>query len=297
MTEIVWKRKERAEGKMTGGRAENTGGHPVEMKEGPVPYLYFPLLDRTGLVRSGFSTKLGGVSEGDFTSMNLGISRGDDPGCVRENFRRMGEALGIRPEQMTLSWQTHTVHVRRAGREDMGKGVVRERDYRDVDGMITDVPGLCLVTLYADCVPLYFLDPVHRAIGLSHSGWKGTVNRMGRATVERMREAYGTRPEDLLACIGPSICADCYEIGEDVAEAFRQSFSPGLQERILRGKGAGKYQLDLWEANRLILLEAGIPAEQIAVTDICTMCNSQWLFSHRATGGRRGNLGAFLYLL
>ena len=205
--------------------------------------------------------------------------------------------MGVKAEQMVLSWQTHTVNVRQVGEEDMGKGVTRERDYRDVDGMITDVPGLCLVTLYADCVPLYFLDPVHKAIGLSHSGWKGTVKRMGRVTVERMREAYGTRPEDLLACIGPSICADCYEIGEDVANVFRQNFSRKEQERILREKSGGKYQLDLWEANRLILADTGIPAERIAVTDICTMCNSRWLFSHRATGGRRGNLGAFLYLL
>ncbi len=278
-------------------RQEAAEMYPIELKEGRVPYLYFPLLDRTGLARSGFSTKLGGVSTGDFESMNLGVSRGDNPSCVRENFRRMGEAMGVKAEQMVLSWQTHTVNVRQVGEEDMGKGVTRERDYRDVDGMITDVPGLCLVTLYADCVPLYFLDPVHKAIGLSHSGWKGTVKRMGRVTVERMREAYGTRPEDLLACIGPSICADCYEIGEDVANVFRQNFSRKEQERILREKSGGKYQLDLWEANRLILADTGIPAERIAVTDICTMCNSRWLFSHRATGGRRGNLGAFLYLL
>ena len=278
-------------------RQEAAEMYPIELKEGRVPYLYFPLLDRTGLARSGFSTKLGGVSTGDFESMNLGVSRGDNPSCVRENFRRMGEAMGVKAEQMVLSWQTHTVNVRQVGEEDMGKGVTRERDYRDVDGMITDVPGLCLVTLYADCVPLYFLDPVHKAIGLSHSGWKGTVKRMGRVTVERMREAYGTRPEDLLACIGPSICADCYEIGEDVANVFRQIFSRKEQERILREKSGGKYQLDLWEANRLILADTGIPAERIAVTDICTMCNSRWLFSHRATGGRRGNLVAFLYLL
>ena len=278
-------------------RQEAAEMYPIELKEGRVPYLYFPLLDRTGLARSGFSTKLGGVSTGDFESMNLGVSRGDNPSCVRENFRRMGEAMGVKAEQMVLSWQTHTVNVRQVGEEDMGKGVTRERDYRDVDGMITDVPGLCLVTLYADCVPLYFLDPVHKAIGLSHSGWKGTVKRMGRVTVERMREAYGTRPEDLLACIGPSICADCYEIGEEVANVFRQNFSRKEQERILREKSGGKYQLDLWEANRLILADTGIPAERIAVTDICTMCNSRWLFSHRATGGRRGNLGAFLYLL
>ena len=195
---------------------------------------------------------------------------------------------------MVLSFQTHTVNIRRVTEEDEGKGVVRERGYTDVDGLITDVPGLCLVTLYADCVPLYFLDPVKKAIGLSHSGWKGTAAQMGRRTVEEMRRAFDSNPEDILACIGPSICKDCYEVGPEVAEAFQKAFAPELSARMLEAKENGKYQLDLWEANRQILLGAGILPEHLAVTDICTMCNSQWLFSHRATGGRRGNLGAFL---
>lgn len=261
-----------------------------------VPYLSFPLLEQTGLVRHCFSTKLGGVSKGEFASMNFGVSRGDDPACVLENFRRMGAALHIKPEQMVLSFQTHTVNIRRVTGEDAGKGVVRERGYTDVDGLITDEPGLCLVTLYADCVPLYFLDPVKKAIGLSHSGWKGTVNRMGRRTVEEMRRVFGSDPADILACIGPSICKDCYEVGPEVAETFQEAFGAAQAARMLQAKDNGKYQLDLWEANRQILIEAGIRTEHLAVTDICTMCNSQWLFSHRATGGRRGNLGAFLCL-
>ena len=259
-----------------------------------VPYLSFPLLERTGLVRHGFSTKLGGVSKGEFATMNFGVSRGDEPACVLENFRRMGQALGVKPEQMVLSFQTHTVNIRRVTAKDGGKGVVRERGYTDVDGLITDEPGLCLVTLYADCVPLYFLDPVKRAIGLSHSGWKGTVAQMGRKTVEEMGKAFGSDPADILACIGPSICKDCYEVGPEVAEAFQKAFAPEQAAEMLLAKDNGKYQLDLWEANRQILLEAGIRPEHLSVTDICTMCNSQWLFSHRATGGRRGNLGAFL---
>ena len=114
-------------------RQEAAEMYPIELKEGRVPYLYFPLLDRTGLARSGFSTKLGGVSTGDFESMNLGVSRGDNPSCVRENFRRMGEAMGVKAEQMVLSWQTHTVNVRQVGEEDMGKGVTRN----GITGMLT----------------------------------------------------------------------------------------------------------------------------------------------------------------
>ena len=281
-------------------------GTVLEWKEGKVkteaaddvsvPYLSFPMLEQTGLVRHCFSTKLGGVSKGEFAAMNFGVSRGDDPACVAENFRRMGEALHVKPEQMVLSFQTHTVNIRRVTGADAGKGVVRERGYTDVDGLITDEPGLCLVTLYADCVPLYFLDPVKKAIGLSHSGWKGTVDRMGRKTVEEMGRAFGSDPADIRACIGPSICRDCYEIGPEVANAFQNAFAPEQAAQMLYAKDNGKYQLDLWEANRQILIEAGIRTEHLAVTDICTMCNSRWLFSHRATGGRRGNLGAFLCL-
>lgn len=261
-----------------------------------VPYLSFPALEETGLVAHAFSTRLGGVSKGDFATMNFSFTRGDNPDDVLENYSRMAAALGVEKEKMVLTYQTHTTNVRRVTEEDAGKGVVRERDYRDVDGLITDIPGITLVTFFADCVPLYFLDPVRRAIGLSHSGWRGTVNRMGQKTAEAMKEAFGTEPKDLIACVGPSICADCYEVGPEVAGAFADSFGEAHQERILKEKENGKYLLDLWEANRIVLLEAGIRPEKISVTNICTHCNPELLFSHRRNAERRGNLCAFLSL-
>ena len=146
-----------------------------EREKGETPYLEFSLLRETGLVDHGFSTRLGGVSSGDFASLNLSFDRGDDPEAVRENFRRIGAAIGVRCEDMVLSQQTHTTNIRLVTEEDRGKGITKERDYTDVDGLVTNVPGICLVTSYADCVPLYFVDPVKKAIGLSHSGWRGTV--------------------------------------------------------------------------------------------------------------------------
>ena len=110
--------------------------------------------------------------------------------------------------------------------DDLGKGIWKERDYRDVDELITNIPGITLVTFYADCVPLYLLDPVHKAIGLSHSGWRGTVKRMGFHTLSAMGKAFGTRPEEVIACIGPSICKSCFEVGEEVVEEFRKEFHP-----------------------------------------------------------------------
>ena len=176
--------------------------------------------------------------------MNFSYSRGDAAEDVLENFTRMAAALGVERDRMVVSHQTHTVNLRRVTLEDAGKGVVRERDYRDIDGLITDVPGLTLVTFYADCVPLYLLDPVNRAIGLSHSGWRGTVKRMGQVTVDAMKEAFGTKPEDLIACVGPSICRDCFEVGGEVVEEFREAFGPEHREALYcQGKRPGKYQL------------------------------------------------------
>lgn len=261
-----------------------------------VPFLEYPMLRKTGLVYHGFSTRLGGVSEGCYASMNLSFDRGDDPEAVRENFRRIGNAIGVNVEDMVMSKQTHTTNVRVVTEEDRGKGVVKERDYTDVDGLVTDVRGICLVTSYADCVPLYFVDPVRNAIGLSHSGWRGTVGKIGKKTVELMTGRFGSDPSDILACVGPSVCVDCYEVSEDVVEKVREAFAPALWNRLFYKKDNGKYQLDLWKTNEAIFLEAGILPEHIAVTNVCTHCNSRILYSHRTQGDRRGNLCAFLAL-
>lgn len=257
------------------------------------PMLVYPLLEQTGMVKHCFTTRKGGVSEGIFESLNLSFTRGDKKEAVEENFRRVAKAMGTEYENFVFTDQTHTTNVKRVGKEDVGKGLTRERGYTDIDGLITNEPGIVLSTFYADCVPLYFIDPVHRAIGLSHSGWRGTVRRMGKVTLEAMKAEFGTRSEDVICAIGPSICQSCYEVSEDVAVEFKQEF-PGKEEKILMDKGNGKYQLDLWRANELILLEAGVKPEHLAVTNICTCCNDKLLFSHRASQGKRGNLGAFL---
>jgi YfiH family protein len=261
-----------------------------------VVYLTFPILEETGVVRHLFSTRVGGVSKGDCESMNLSYARGDEKAAVDENFRRIAEIFGAGPERIVCSKQTHTTNVRLATEADCGKGVVYPLDYDDVDGLITNVPGVLLCTSYADCVPLYFVDTENKAIGLSHSGWRGTVNKMGKRTLQAMREAFGTRPEKVTAAIGPSICRDCYEVDEEVAEQFRKAF-PGEWEYLLyEGKKPGKYQLDLWEANKRVLLREGVLPENLAVTDVCTCCNSKYLFSHRASCGKRGNLAAVMEL-
>lgn len=263
--------------------------------EKKLPLLHYNLLDKTRIVDHCFTTREGGVSTGFFSELNLSFTRGDEKEAVLENYRRLAQSLQTTPDNFVCSDQTHTVNVMRVDERHRGMGVICPKTYSDIDGLITNVPGIVLSTFYADCVPLFFVDPVNKAIGLSHSGWRGTVNRMGFHTIEAMKREFGTKAEDIVAAVGPSICMDCYEISEDVADEFKKAFA-GHEEEILLDKGNGKYQLDLWKSNEIVLKEAGVKEENIAISNICTCCNPKLLFSHRASQGKRGNLGAFLVL-
>ena len=265
----------------------------IKKNEG-VTFLTYPAFEDVEWLVHGFSTRLGGVSEGIYHSMNLSFTRGDQEEAVKENFNLISSAIGFLPESIVTSDQTHTTNVRVVTQEDQGSGIMKPRAYTDVDGMVTNVPGLTLATFYADCVPLYFYDPVHCAIGLSHSGWRGTVGKIGKVTVETMMRVYGTKPEDVLAAIGPSICQECYEVSADVIEQFRGAFEEKDWNDLFYAKENGKYQLNLWKANEKIFLEAGILPEHISLSNLCTCCNPKFLFSHRASHGKRGNLAAFL---
>jgi len=263
------------------------------------PFLTFNVLSEIPFIRHGFTTRLGGVSEGCFESLNLSYSVGDAKEKVDENYRRICESLKINLEDVVATHQVHKTNVKVVKEADRGKGLFYPRDYEDIDGLITNVPGIPLATFYADCVPLYFVDKKNKAIGLSHSGWRGTVGRMGQKTLEAMKEEFDTDPSEVTALIGPSICKDCYEISIEVAEEFIREFEPELKgnfERILKKNPAGKYQLDLWEVNRIVLTSAGVDSGNIYISNLCTCCNSELLFSHRASKGKRGTLAAFLML-
>lgn len=263
--------------------------------DGGVPLLKFPIIEHLGIAEHGFTTRAGGVSQGIFSTLNVSYTRGDDLAAVDENYKRIAVSMHADAADFVLSDQTHTTNIRKVTGDDRGKGILREKDYHDIDGLVTDEPGIVLSAFFADCVPIFIVDPLHHAAGLSHSGWRGTIHRMGRETIRVMQEAYGSRPKDLICAIGPSICQSCYEVSEDVAERFMEEFQ-GLGGQLCYLKSPGKYQLNLWKANEQVLLEAGILPEHMAVTNICTCCNARLLFSHRASHGRRGNLGAFIKL-
>lgn len=308
-----------------------------------LPHFYFPDFDSEGKTVQFCSTRLGGVSEGVFDSMNLSFTRGDDVTRVMENYRRVANTLGCELWDITLTYQTHTTNIKVLTETDRGKGVARDRDYRDIDGLITNVKGMAIGAYFADCVPLIFYDPVKEVIGLAHSGWRGTVGNIGGKMIAKMCDTFDCKIGDIRVGIGTSICEDCYEIGEEVAKEFAIAYGLKLEElpvyeevrqydseipmkelAIANGDGGyfipsgvdeaivlgyetssnilwrttreGKYQLNLWQANIENFLNAGVKPENINVTNVCTRCNPDVLFSHRITGNKRGNLAAFIML-
>lgn len=266
-------------------------------QKGEVGYIKFPALEQIEFIRHGFSTRLGGVSEGECSSMNLSYARGDQKENVDENYKRICAALDMDVEKLVLSDQVHDTVVYHAREEDVQGKELETKKLQAIDGLVTDTRGIVLCTSYADCVPLFFVDTKQKAIGLSHSGWRGTVGKMGQKTVEKMKQEFGTDPKDIIAVIGPSICQDCYEVSEDVADEFVKILDETQLKTVFDKKGNGKYQLNLWEANRYILMGAGVPEKNITVSNVCTCCNSDILFSHRKTNGRRGNLCGFLQII
>ena len=199
----------------------------INQKDG-VEYLTFPAFDACRGIIHAFSTRKGGVSQGYLGTMNLSFSRGDQPENVSENYRRICGAIGITPEQVVCTDQTHTANVCEADHSHCGEGVTKPRTWTDVDGLVTNEPGVALCTSFADCVPLYFYDPVHHAIGLSHSGWRGTVAQIGSVTIRKMAGLYGSREKDILAAIGPSIRSP-----RGCDHRISESFSTGSVVRAL----------------------------------------------------------------
>lgn len=270
-------------------------GHMELCRQNEVAFLRFPAFSQLGFVKDAFSTRLGGVSEGEYTSMNLAFGRGDDPEHVRENYRRFSRAVGFDENRLVSSAQDHHTRIRRVGKAQAGVGIFKPQDAPGIDGLITDEPGVTLVTHYADCVPLYFVDPINRVIGLGHAGWRGTVAEMAQHMVEAMQQAFGSAPKDLVAAIGPSIGPCCYEVDTPVIEKVKAlSYVP--VEQVLHPVSEEKAMLNLWELNRQIMIKAGIRPDHITVAEVCTCCHHDLLFSHRATKGRRGGLCAFMQI-
>lgn len=235
-------------------------------------------------VAHGFTNRLGGVSTGSLSSLNLGISRGDDPENVRENYRRLGLAMGFDPRKAVLCKQIHSDIVRYVGQEAWGAGLDQPSP-EPCDGFITDVPGTALVVFTADCTPILFYDPVSGAVGAAHAGWRGTAQGIAARVVEQMQRRFGSKPSDLRCAIGANIGACCFQTDADVPDAMRNAYGRAA-DAYIRSAGE-KYYVDLKGINAMVLREAGVA--QIDISTECTVCRCDRYWSHRVTRGDRGS--------
>lgn len=241
-----------------------------------------------------FSTRIGGVSTGECSTLNLGFNRKDTRENVLENYHRLCRVIGVDPKNLVLSNQVHDNRVRIVNEDDRGKGIFIESDIKGYDGLVTNKPGVALVTFYADCVPLYFYDPEKNVIALSHSGWRGTVKRIAVETVRVMADSFGCAPQKLEVVIGPSIGKCCFEVGVEVVEAFEREQL--LEEGFVSPSVSGRWHLDLQGIIKRMLEASGVRAEAICTSGICTKCNGDLLYSHRGHGGKTGSLAAIMQL-
>lgn len=261
-------------------------------REHGVLYYTITSFEETSLVKHGFSTREGGVSKDCYSSMNFRFNCDDEYENVLKNFKIMANTLDMDYNKLVLSKQVHEDIIHTVTEKDCGNGIARENEFESVDALITDKKGIPMVTLFADCVPLLFLDKRLGVVALAHSGWKGTVKRIGQKTIEKMKNDYGSRAEDILTAIGPSIQECHFEVGDDIAEIFIKEF--GSDTAVKYGD---RYHVNMQKAIEKQFIESGILAENIDNCGICTYCNSDLLFSHRKTNGKRGNLGAFIELI
>jgi hypothetical protein len=257
-----------------------------KIDSGVVRYFAFESLENAGVIQAVY-TRCGGVSKAPFASLNTGGTVGDEPDAVAENRKRCFTSLNLNIETMFDVWQVHSNEVvfaeapRPAG-----------QPHQRADVILTDRPGVTVFMRFADCVPVFLVDPVRRVIGMVHAGWVGSVNRISAVAVQAMTRQYGCRPGDVLAAIGPSIGVEHYPIGEEVVEQVKQSFGDDSNKLLVKYEDG--IHLDLWKTNQLVLEAQGI--RQVEQGGICTACHLEDWFSHRGEAGRTGRFGALLAL-
>lgn len=259
-------------------------------------YFTYGVFDPYMNVANVVTTRQGGFSKPPLDTLNLGLRAGDDADTVLENRAVVAQILGFEPETFTLAGQMHgsTVAVVRA--HDRGKGaIVADDALHDTDAMITNEADVPLAVLVADCAAVSFYDPARNVVGIAHAGWKGTLARIVEKTVEAMAAAYASKPEDIVAGVGPCVGACHYEVGAEVAEAYRGVFGHH-SAHFLAKDARGYHRLDLTEANRRQLLNAGVSADKIETSGLCTACTPELFYSYRRDGARTGRFAGIIVL-
>ena len=256
-----------------------------------ISYVTFSLFQKGGGVKAAVASRKGGVSQAPFDSLNMSFSTGDKAEAVRENRRRFLSLLSIAPEAVISCHQVHGTHIEAVGKKDRGRGALSpDTAIPDCDGLLTGEAGVPLTMNFADCTPLLFYDPVRRAAGLAHGGWRGTAGNIAGAMVRLMEERCRSDPADILAAIGPAIGPCCFEVGSDVVQVFAGLFSTEDMARLAVPEAGkeGKFLFDLPQANRLLLLRAGILPSHIEDARLCTYCRDDLFYSYRKSKGKTG---------
>lgn len=263
-------------------------------KKGDVEYYTFKQIENTNIIKHCFSTKKGGVSTSVYKSMNLHF-REDKKENVVKNYKILCDLIDIDYTNIVFSSQVHEAKVYVASKNDIGKGLLKQSDIYGYDAMITNEKDVALATFYADCVPIFIVDPIKRAIGIAHSGWKGTVKNIAKNTINEMKRVFGSEPSDLIVGIAPSIARCCFQVGGDVVQVFRESL-PFCDKYIYDDIIDKKYKIDLQSIIKQSIINTGVLEKNIEISGICTMCESDTFFSHRKMGNERGSLAGIISL-
>lgn len=254
-------------------------------KVNEIIYLSFEQWENEKDLIAVHSTRIGGVSTGYYSSMNLGFASGDDPVLVHENYKRFAESIHVPLEKLVLSDQWHHNTILEVKEEHGGMGIFKERSYGDVDGLFTMEKNMPLVTFYADCTPIYFYDPKIQAIGMAHAGWRGTASKIVLDMLSCFKK-HGSNMKDIQVGIGPAVCKSCYQVDQKVIDAMVYDFD--IKSYVSYQVEEDRYYIDLKAINKAIILNAGIQEESVEVTHYCTKCHEDLFFSHRRQGNNRG---------
>ena len=253
-----------------------------------VKYVVITEFEDTNLVNHCFSTRIGGVSTGEAGTLNFGFSRKDTRVNVLENFKIICKTIDVDFEKLVLTDQVHDNKVYKVTQKDAGKGITRESDIKCIDAFVTNVPHIPIVTFHADCIPVFFLDTNKKAIGLAHSGWKGTYENISKNVVDKMVQEYGTNPSDLICGIGPSIMECHFEVGDDVADMFAEKYGDEFVKMY------DKPHINLTAIVEKQLRQCGVL--KVVQSGICTYCNKNIYYSYRGDNHKTGSLISIMAL-
>lgn len=256
-------------------------------------YLTFPSFEQFSNLKHLFSTRNGGISTGCFESLNFAFRDDDLNTNVHHHYQQLAEVLGTKEDHLVTSAQTHTANIRIITKDDSGKGLTRQKDFADIDGLVTNETDLGIITAHADCNAVFFYDPVEQVIGLAHSGWAGTLKNISAAMVQLMEKHFHCLPQNIYVGIGPSLCQDCFEVDFDVSDLFLEAnelYAPFI--KLTKTKA----MIDLKQIIQLQLDQMGILKSNISQMDLCTRCHPELFYSHRRQGIQRGVMVAAMIL-